>query len=413
MQRGSASYRKEYEVVSHEVERTVGEVTMAPVEVRGVAAPVVWLLGKVQSGKSSIVRALTGCSDVEIGVGFKACTKSAFVFDFPDGAPLIRFLDTRGLGEVQYDPAPDIAIAEKQSHILLVVMRSLDLQQSAVLDVVKTVLQRHPDWPVLVAQTTLHEGYDRSAGHITPYPFGEPDLEKWRAAGVPDDLARSLHCQRNLFNAVPKPSRIKFVPIDFTRPDAGFEPLNYGFQELILALRDCGSASVSASIRNTVQSANGKIADRLASRILKYSAIAAAADVVPMAGAVAVPSIQASLLREMAAAYEIPWDQQTVVQFGACLGTGTLVRMVSTFGIRELVKLLPVYGQTAGAAAAAAGSFATTFAVGSAAVYFLGQRKLGEAEPKGVSQIYKDALKQAFDRARSRLPDALRTDHKV
>ena len=46
-------------------------------------APVVWLLGKVQSGKTSIVRALTQATDAEIGTGFRACTKTARVFDFP------------------------------------------------------------------------------------------------------------------------------------------------------------------------------------------------------------------------------------------------------------------------------------------------------------------------------------------
>ncbi len=67
-------------------------------------APVVWLVGKVQSGKSSIIRSLTQSTEAEIGQGFRACTRTARVFDFPGQAPIIRFLDTRGLGEVAYDP---------------------------------------------------------------------------------------------------------------------------------------------------------------------------------------------------------------------------------------------------------------------------------------------------------------------
>ena len=50
-------------------------------------APVVWLVGKVQSGKTSIIRALTQATDAEIGAGFRACTRTARVFDFPDEAP--------------------------------------------------------------------------------------------------------------------------------------------------------------------------------------------------------------------------------------------------------------------------------------------------------------------------------------
>jgi 50S ribosomal subunit-associated GTPase HflX len=76
-------------------------------------APVVWFLGKVQSGKTSIIRVMTGCSAAEVGNGFKACTKTARVFDFPQEAPLIRFLDTRGVGETGYDPTRDPSAASR------------------------------------------------------------------------------------------------------------------------------------------------------------------------------------------------------------------------------------------------------------------------------------------------------------
>src|SRR6516164_5352635 len=114
-------------------------------------APVVWLLGKVQSGKSSIIRILTGASEAEIGEGFAACTSTARVFDFPAEAPIIRFLDTRGLGEIAYDASEDIAFCEGRSHLILAVMKALDLEQGIVLDVVRAARLRHPDWPVVVA----------------------------------------------------------------------------------------------------------------------------------------------------------------------------------------------------------------------------------------------------------------------
>ena len=88
-------------------------------------APIVWLIGKVQSGKSSIVQVLTDSTDAEIGTGFKACTRTAQVFDFPAEVPILRFLDTRGLGEVPYDPTDDMTFAEQQAHLLLVTMRAL------------------------------------------------------------------------------------------------------------------------------------------------------------------------------------------------------------------------------------------------------------------------------------------------
>ena len=107
-------------------------------------APVVWLLGKVQSGKTSIIRELTQASDAEIGSGFEACTKTARVFDFPAEAPIIRFLDTRGLGEVAYDPREDIAFCEDRSHLLLAVVKALDFEQTAVLAAIRAARSATP-----------------------------------------------------------------------------------------------------------------------------------------------------------------------------------------------------------------------------------------------------------------------------
>ena len=62
--------------------------------------PVFWLLGKTQSGKTSLIRALTFNDAAEIGNGFQACTKRSLFYDFPSTShPILRFLDTRGLGQ--------------------------------------------------------------------------------------------------------------------------------------------------------------------------------------------------------------------------------------------------------------------------------------------------------------------------
>ncbi|MFH1268252.1 MAG: GTPase domain-containing protein, partial [Planctomycetota bacterium] len=58
--------------------------------------PVFWLLGKAQSGKTSLVRALTGSSRAEIGGGFRPCTRTAQLYSFPSEEDcFLRFLDTR------------------------------------------------------------------------------------------------------------------------------------------------------------------------------------------------------------------------------------------------------------------------------------------------------------------------------
>ncbi len=73
--------------------------------------PVVWLLGKAQSGKTSIIRALTDSPHAEIGNGFRPCTRTSRLYDFPADAPVVRFLDTRGLGRSPMIPPRAFASA--------------------------------------------------------------------------------------------------------------------------------------------------------------------------------------------------------------------------------------------------------------------------------------------------------------
>jgi uncharacterized protein (DUF697 family) len=361
-------------------------------------APVVWLLGKVQSGKTSIIRELTQAGDAEIGSGFRACTRTARVFDFPGEAPIIRFLDTRGLGEVAYDPAEDIGFCEGRSHLILAVVKALDLEQQAVLDVIGAVKRRHPEWPVVVAQTSLHEGYASGERHALPYAFGSG-----AAAGRrPDDrLARALAHQRAMFGVLPGGDKLSFVPIDFTQGGDGFEPTGYGRDALIEALIAAAPAAVAAALAELPTAHDDSAARKASAHILGFALAAGASDAVPLAGAVAVPVVQAAMLQQLAKLYDVTWDKRAYAEFAGALGTGTLVRLASTFGVRQLVKLIPVYGQTAGAAAAAAASFAATYAMGKAASYFLAMRQQGKAGD-AVASVYQAALREAFTLAKQR-----------
>ena len=149
-------------------------------------APVVWLLGRAQTGKTSIIHALTGSPTAGIGDGFRPCTRTARLYDFPAALPVVHFLDTRGLGEVAYDPAEDMAWCEAQAHLVLVVVRALEPAHGPVFEALHAIRARHPDWPVLLAQTTLHEGYAPGAPHVLPYPYDRAPL----SPAVPEDLAR-------------------------------------------------------------------------------------------------------------------------------------------------------------------------------------------------------------------------------
>src|SRR5688572_29879891 len=71
--------------------------------------PVLWLFGKTQSGKTTLIKHLTGADDAEIGSGFRPCTRFSREYKFPTAeAPLVSFLDTRGLEEPGYEPAEDL-----------------------------------------------------------------------------------------------------------------------------------------------------------------------------------------------------------------------------------------------------------------------------------------------------------------
>jgi uncharacterized protein (DUF697 family) len=136
--------------------------------------------------------------------------------------------------------------------------------------------------------------------------------------------------------------------------------------------------------------------------VLGYATAAGAADLWPIAGIALVPAIQAKLIHTLGSIYGVVWDRRALAEFASALGATTLLRVASGFGARELAKLVPVYGQTAGAAAAAGMSFATTYALGKAACYFLKRRKAGASDPAGVAQAYKDALGSALRLARER-----------
>jgi uncharacterized protein (DUF697 family) len=368
-------------------------------------APVVWLLGKVQSGKTSIVRTITGSTDADIGDGYKSCTRTARVFDFPAEAAAIRFLDTRGLGEVAYDPSDDMKFCEGQAHLVLLVMKARDQQQQALVQTVESVRSRHPDWPVVIAQTALHEGYLPGHVHLDPYPFDHEGNFCGPSEALPAELLRSLAHQRRLFSGMPGRAPVIFVPIDFTRESDALPPANYGFEAFMAALLRAAPAALAASLREVKEASNEKRAGRAHPYILGCAAAAAAADLVPVAGVVAVPGVQATMLRSLARIYGVEWDRRTLSEFGGALGAGAVVRMLSGFGVRELAKLVPVYGQTAGAAAAAAMSFATTYALGKAACYFHARRRSGSIDPAAVQRVYAEALSKAFALAkRSDIP---------
>jgi uncharacterized protein (DUF697 family) len=368
--------------------------------------PVVWLIGKAQSGKTSIVRALTGSPAAEIGNGFRPCTRTARIYDFPEEAPVARFLDTRGLGEVAYDPSEDIRFCESQAHLLLGVMKAMDPGQDAVFEVLRAVRRRHPQWPVIVAQTGLHEGYPRDADHSLPYPF---DSEPWPAK-VPHDLARALRDQRERLGPLRGDTPPCWVPVDLTLPEDGFPPADYGLDALWSAIGEISSLDLRARL-----GADPAVRDTLARaahpHILGYALAAAGVGAIPVPAVdlVGVTAIQAKLLHSLSELYGQSWGRREISELFGLLGLGVGASYATRLIGRSLVKLIPALGQALGAIWGASASGATTYALGKAAAYYFARRRHGgRVDPEAVRQVYQEALESGarlIDRGRARGED--------
>ena len=337
--------------------------------------PLLWLLGPTQAGKTAIVQALTGSTRAEIGSGFRPCTRHARIYDFPESVPVVRFLDTRGLGEVDYDPADDLVTCERQAHQLIVVARVADTRPEPLLKALTAVRRRHPDWPIVFAQTCLHERYpEPSDSHTRPYPF---DQLGWTER-VPPELVRAIQAQRQALADLPGNAPVYWVPIDFTQAQDGFEPVDYGLESLWTALETAAGLGLEQRLATNpeISSAFTRASHP---QIVGYSLATAAVGAVPLVDLAAVPALQARLLQVLAAIYGQPWQRRTVAEFFGLLGGGFAIGYGLRAAGRSLAKLIPGWGQTAGALWAAGSSAAVTFALGKTAELYLLKRARGQA----------------------------------
>ena len=355
--------------------------------------PVLWLAGKTQAGKTSIIRALTGSESAEIGNGFQSCTRTARFYDFPTEAPVVRFLDTRGLGEVAYDPAEDIRYCEVQAHLVLGVMKVTDIRQDAVFEVLRAVRRRHPEWPVLIAQTGLHEAYPPGAGHLLPYPYDCEPLPPQ----VPIDLARALAAQRKQLGQLPGTAPVRWVPLDLTLPDDGFEPAHYGLEALWTAIEAISTLGLQAMLRGDTGIRD--VYERAAHpHIVGHALAAAGVGALPLVDLVGVPAVQAKLLHSLATLYGQNWDRRAISEFLGLLGAGIGVGYVARTVGRELIKFIPWLGQTVGVVWGATTSGATTYALGKAAgYYFASRRQAGPMDAEVLRRVYAEALAAGAD----------------
>ena len=366
-------------------------------------ALVVWLLGKTGAGKTAIVAALTGDPRAEVGLGFEPCTRTASFYDVPPEAPLLRFLDTRGLGEANYDATNDISWCEQQSHLILVVMQVSDPVQHPVLQALQQARRQHPSWPVVVAQTGLHRLYPKGIGHLLPYPFsGGPDDQANES--IPRPLRQALAHQRSLFDGLRGPPP-RFVPIDFTLAEDGFPPTDYGLEQLWQVLEEVGPAAFEALHRASADAESDRTRAKARPLIYGYGAAAAGAGAVPipLVGLGGLAGVITLMLRGLAVRYDVAWTPGTFAQFSGAVGGGALAWWTLRYGLREILKLIPVAGTIAAGALNAAAGFAVTVAIGEAACVWLAYQRRGlEAPTTEVRRAFAEGLAAGLKQAKER-----------
>ncbi|QDT31646.1 GTPase family protein [Thalassoglobus polymorphus] len=351
--------------------------------------PVLWLFGKTGSGKSSVIRELTGVESVEIGSGYRPQTQYSSLYAFPnESEPILKFLDTRGLSEANYDPIEDIVEFEDQAHLMILTVRVMDHALEELLTALKTIRKSAPDRPVILALTALHDAYPgEQHPEVDPFDESRAPLPE----NINPNLKRSLQQQYKRFEGLFDCA----VPLDLTPPHEGFHQPTFGSDRLKRAI----VSALPAAYRHQILQMD-RILDPLADMIKKktmptilgMSGLAATAAAVP-APWVDIPvvmGLQSRLIYKLAKLHGQSIDGRTIAKISGALGGRVAVRMA----LRESLKFIPWVGMAANAAAA----FAMTYATGMAWNWYFTEVSRGHAPTESeLREVFQDQFKRAGD----------------
>ena len=327
--------------------------------------PTLWLLGKTGAGKSTLVQSITGNSQAEIGKGFRPCTRTARQFAFPESKPILQFVDTRGLSESGYDATEDIKICTKRGHALIIVMKMGDTEQGDVLRAIRQIKSSQQINNYLLVHTAFHSVQNLQE---------RERLARYNCGQVEEILG----------------SEITSVAVDFKLPVGGTD----GLEKLVSALSEMLPIVAVALRKRQCSDEEVKKFQQLQTKVLWYSGVSGVSDIVPGIGLVAVPGIQWKMLTDLAESYGTNWNKSALAELLGALGAGIGVRYSIKFGTRQVVKFLPGWGQTVGAASAAVMSFCTTYAIGRVACKYMYHKHRDEDVS---NEELRDLFYSAFD----------------
>ena len=352
--------------------------------------PTLGLLGKTGAGKSSIVRVLTGSEAAEVGDGFRPCTRTAQQFDFPDAAaPVLRFLDTRGLGEPGYDASADLAAFAASTHLVLLTVRVADQSLAAVVDAMQQVRRQAADRPTLLVLTCLHELHPKTETlRLMPMPdarrlqVGRRDDQPADESDASLQQAIDRQCERfdGLFDAI---VAIDFTPIEWAMPvtNLGEQPLRQAILDwLPRAQQQAGRLALAAAKQGVEQA-----------RLIGYATAAATAAAVPLpwVDIPVVAGLQWRLSSEVARHHGQTLDRTALGRMSGLIGTRAAIGMA----IRGFLKGVPLLGSAINATTA----FASTYAAGAAADFYFAARTADQSpDAAAVRRVYEEQLQYAM-----------------
>jgi len=352
------------------------------------------LIGKPQSGKSSIVRGLTGVSAEIVGQGFRPHTQSTTRYNYPSSElPLLVFTDTVGLGDIDRDTQSliqeligDLEAETTRPRIIILTVKINDFAIDTLRQIAQELRRKYPQIPYLLAVTCLHE----------VYPITQ--LEHPESSSV--ELVRAFTAIQQAFAGLFE----RAVAIDFTLPEDGYTPEFYGLETMrenlaeLLPEAEARAMSQLLGAGTSAHDEQGDIGDiyrDVARRYILPFSIAAgtvAAIPLPFADLPVLTAIQVSMVGLLGKLYGQTLTQSQAGGVVSAIAGGFVAQLVA----RQLIKFIPGFGSIISASWAAA----YTLALGESACVYFGDLMGGKnPDPQQIQAV----MAQAFTSAKERL----------
>jgi uncharacterized protein (DUF697 family)/predicted GTPase len=352
------------------------------------------LVGKPQSGKSSIVRGLTGVSAEIVGQGFRPHTQHTERYSYPtDELPLIVFTDTVGLGDVSQETAAVVQellgelsqeTAQQKARVLILTVKINDFATDTLRQIASQIRKQHSQVPCLLVVTCLHEVYPPS---VVDHPAYPPEFE---------DIQKAFAAIQQTFTGLYDQA----VMIDFTLDEDEFHPVFYGLEALVNAIAELLPEAEARTIYQLLDQVAGDQLGNLyreAGRryILPFSIMAATLAAVPLPFATmpVLTALQVSLVGLLGKLYGQTLTPSQAGGLVSAIAGGFLAQAIG----RELIKFIPGFGSVIAASWAAA----YTWALGEAACVYFGDLLGGKKpDPKRIQAAMKESFEAAKERFR-------------